>query len=151
RKSRPAFLAAIRRRFELKPSELAVIKRAGFAVPARLEMRSYAHGYHEIFQSQLPVYITADSIFHAIFASHQTVVERLEERRLSPMLAQALAQMHCALAAAAADYPGEVVRDLDLYLLVARTLIAHPDADAKPPRSALADAAIEREAGELIA
>ena len=109
-----------------------MINRVGFAVPARLEVPSYAHGYHEIFQSQLPVYITADSIFHAIFASHQTVVERLEGLRLSPMLSQALDEMHCALVAAAPDYPPEVVRDLDLYLLVARRLIAEPDADGRP-------------------
>jgi hypothetical protein len=146
-KSRPQFLEAIVRRFELQPAELAVINRAGFAVPARLEVRSYTHGYHEIFQSQLPVYITADSIFHAIFASHETVVERLEGLRLSPMLSQALDEMHCALVAAAPNYPPEVVRDLDLYLLVARRLIA----DADPPHSAFADATVEREAGELVA
>ena len=146
--ARPQFLEAILRRFELQPAELAVIKRAGFAVPARLEVRSYTHGYHEIFQSQLPVYITVDSIFHAIFASHQTVVERLEGLRLSPMLAQALDEMHCALVAAAPDYPQEVARDLDLYLLVARRLIA--DAEA-PPQSAFADATVEREASALVA
>jgi hypothetical protein len=151
-KSRPQFLDAIVRRFELQPAELAVIHRAGFAVPARLEVKSYAHGYHEIFQSQLPVYITADSIFHAIFASHQTVVERLERLRLAPMLAQALDQMHSALVAAAPDYPPEVGRDLDLYLLVARRLIAdgqEPNNDE--PKSAFADATVEREAGELVA
>src|SRR5579883_1604065 len=37
RKSKPEFLDAIRRRFELQPAELAMIGRAGFAVPARLE------------------------------------------------------------------------------------------------------------------
>jgi hypothetical protein len=147
RKAKPQFLDLIGRRFELQPAELAVINRAGFAVPARLEMRSYAYGYHEIFQSQLPVYITADSIFHAIFASHQTIVERLETVRLSPLLSQALDDMHCALVTAAADYSPEVVRDLDLYLLVARRLLA--DGDPRP-QSAFADAAVEREAGELV-
>jgi Protein of unknown function (DUF3160) len=146
-KSKPRFLDEIRRRFDLQPAELATINRAGFVVPARLEARSYAHAYHEIFQSQLPVYITADSIFHAIFASHQTVVERLEEHRLSPMLSQALEQMHCALVTAVADYPSQVVRDLDLYLLVARRLIA----DSDRLDSAFADAAVEREADELVA
>src|SRR5262249_36133132 len=95
---------------------------------------------------QLPVYITADSIFHAVFASHQTVVERLERLRLSPMLAQALDQMHCALVAAAPDYPRKVVRDLDLYLLVARRLIGNGD----EPQSVFADATVEAEAGELV-
>lgn len=147
RKSKPQFLDLIGRRFELQPAELAVINRAGVAVPARLEVASFTYGYHEIFQSQLPVYITADSIFHAIFASHQTIVERLETARLSPMLSQAFDDMHCALAVAAGDYPPEIGRDLDLYLLVARRLLA---ADGEQPRSAFADAAVEREAGELV-
>jgi hypothetical protein len=147
RKLKRQFLDAIRRRFELQASELTMIDRAGFVVPARLEVPTYTHGYHEIFQSQLPVYITADSIFHAIFASHDAAVERLERARLSPMLAQALNDMHCALVAAASAYPPEVVRDLDLYLLVARRLIA----DADHPRSAFADQAVEHEAGELAA
>jgi hypothetical protein len=146
-KSRPQFLDTIARRFELAPAELAVLNRAGVAVPARLETRGYSHAYHEIFQSQLPVYITADSIFHAIFASHETMVERLERLRLSPMLAQALDDMHCALVTAATDYPPEVARDLDLYLLVARRLIAGSD---PLPQSAFADAAVEREASELV-
>jgi hypothetical protein len=147
RRSSPQFLAAITRRFALRPADLAVIRRAGFAVPARLEVASYTYGYHEIFQSQLPVYITADSIFHAIFASHQSVVARLESRRLSPMLSQALDDMHCALAAAAPAYPADVVRDLDLYLLVARRLLA----DEATPRSAFADQGVEREADALVA
>ena len=146
-KSRPRFLDAIQRRFELRPAELAMIDRAGFAVSARLEVPTYAHGYHEIFQSQLPVYVTADSIFHAIFASHDSVVARLERDSLAPMLARALDDMHCALVGAAGEYPPAVARDVDLYLLVARRLIA----DGDPPRSAFADPEVEREAGELVA
>ena len=150
RKSQPQFLKSIIGRFDLQPAELAVLNRTGVVVPARLEARSYSHGYHEIFQSQLPVYITADSIFHAVFASHQTITERLENLRLSPMLSQALDDMHGALVAAAPDYPPDVARDLDLYLLVARRLIADPYAEGAPPRSAFGDAAVEREAGELV-
>src|SRR5262245_20329891 len=45
-KSRPQFLEAITRRFALQPAELAVINRAGLAVPARLEVASYTRAYH---------------------------------------------------------------------------------------------------------
>lgn len=150
RKTKPRFLDLIRRRFELQPSELAVLGRIGFAVPARLEMPSYAHAYHEVFQSQLPVYVTADSIFHAVFASHDAVVERLERMRLAPLLAGALQDMHCGLpaAAAAAAYPPEIARDLDLYLLVGRRLIGDPE--VRVP-SAFGDGAVEREADALVA
>jgi hypothetical protein len=146
--SRPQFLDLVRRRFDLQPAEIGTLDRIGFVVPARLAMPSFAYAYHDIFQSQLPVYVTADSIFHAIFASHDAVVAALERSRLRPMLAQALDDMHCALKAAASAYPPEVARDLDLYLLVARRLIA--DA-GQNPRSAFADPAVEREADELVA
>ena len=145
-KTRPQFLDAIAIRFELRAPEVAAISNYGFAVAARLEVPSYTYGYHEIFQSQLPVYITADSIFHAIFASHDAVIEALERNRLAPMLEQAFNEMHCALGAASAEFPRETSRDLDLYLLVGRRLSGDPNV-----HSAFGDASVEREATAIIA
>ncbi|HWO17214.1 MAG TPA: DUF3160 domain-containing protein [Kofleriaceae bacterium] len=145
RTSRPQRMDLVQRRFELARPELDAINKQGFAVLGRLELPTYSHGYHEIFQSQLPVYITADSIFHAIFASHDSIVEQLEESRLSLLLRDALDQLHCALPAAAAAYPPEVARDLDLYLTVARTL-----AGGEPIGSKLGDPAIDRDAAALV-
>ncbi|MEO7735274.1 MAG: DUF3160 domain-containing protein [Kofleriaceae bacterium] len=145
-KTPPARLALITQRFELAPPELERLRQTGVVVPARLALPSYAYGYHEIFQSQLPVYITADSLFHAVFASHDATVEDLEKSSLAPALADALARMHCALPAAAADYPADTVRDLDLYLTVARNLAADV-----PVVSLLGDTAVDREAAALLA
>lgn len=142
----PKFLDLVQRRFELHGDELASIKKNGFAVLGRLEVPSYTFGYHEIFQSQLPVYITADSIFQAIFASHDTIVEQLESSRLSPELEQTFSDLSCGLGAAAADYPADTARDLDLYTLVGRKLLA-----GNPMHSAFNDAAIEHDADELVA
>src|SRR5262245_16629893 len=105
----PERLDVIRRRFELDTPELAQLGKTGVVVPARLEQPSYAYAYHEIFQSQLPVYITADSLFHAIFASHDALVARLESESIAPALEQALDRMHCALPAASADYPADTI------------------------------------------
>ncbi|HEX7838827.1 MAG TPA: DUF3160 domain-containing protein [Kofleriaceae bacterium] len=145
-KAAPARLELIRRRFELAPDELAQLTRTGALVPARLDQPGYAYAYHEIFQSQLPVYITADSLFHAIFASHDAIVEKLETASLAPALAGAFDQMHCALSAAAADYPTGTARDLDLYLTVARSLLG-----VTPVRSILGDPSVDAEAEGLVA
>jgi Protein of unknown function (DUF3160) len=145
-KTPPERLELVRRRFELAPTELERLNKTGVVVPARLELPSYAYGYHEIFQSQLPVYITADSLFHAIFASHDSIVERLEAESIAPALASALDRMHCALPAASADYPAETMHDLDLYLTVARSLAGQDAA-----RSIRGDASVDREAADLIA
>ncbi len=144
-KTAPARLDTIQRRFELDAAELRRLRETGVVVPARLEQPSYAYGYHEIFQSQLPVYITADSLFHAVFASHDAIVEQLETTSIAPALGDALARMHCALPAAAATYPADTVRDLDLYLTVARRLTT-----ASEVASILGDASVDREAAALI-
>lgn len=144
-KGRVERMDLVQRRFELSRTELDAIGTQGFAVLGRLELPTYTHGYHEIFQSQLPVFITADSIFHAIFASHDTIVAELEERRLALILEDALSQMHCALPAAAAAYPPDVARDLDLYLAVARGL-----ATGTPIASKLGDAGVTDATEALI-
>ena len=144
-KTRPERLDLIRRRFELAPDELAQLSRTGVVVPARLTQPGYAYAYHEIFQSQLPVYITADSVFHAIFASHDAIVEKLERASLAPALGEALDRMHCALAAATA-YPADTVRDLDLYLTVARSLASRGEV-----HSMRGDAAVDAAASDLVA
>jgi Protein of unknown function (DUF3160) len=145
-KTTPARLALITQRFELAPPELERLRQTGVVVPARLALPSYAYGYHEIFQSQLPVYITADSLFHAVFASHDATIEALEKASIAPALTDALARMHCALPAAAADYPAETTRDLDLYLTVARSLAADV-----PVVSLVGDTSVDRDAAALIA
>jgi hypothetical protein len=147
-RAKPKLLDLIARRFELRSDELALVQKQGVAVPARLEMPSYTNAYHEIFQSQLPVYITADSIFHAIFASHDAVVAALENEQLEPLLSQALDDMHCALAAAAASYRPETARDLDFYLLVGRQLLS---ATPEQIHSAFGDPSVEREARDIVA
>lgn len=144
-KTDPRYLDLVVRRFALQPDELARMRATGVAVPSRLEMPSYVWAYHEIFQSELPVYITADSIFHAVFASHDSVVSELEEGDLKPMLEAALDDMHCALAAAAKDYPPEVARDLDLYLTVARGLLVEYG-DAPSPKLGFAGVSDEAKA-----
>jgi hypothetical protein len=144
-KAKLSYTDIIARRFALTKPELAALEKNRVVVPARLEMPSYVHAYHEVFQSQLPVYITADSIFHAVFASHDDIVGELETSQLMPLLAGALDKMHCALAGAVAAYPHDVARDVDLYLTVARSL-ANGDAAGK-----LGDATLERDVLALLA
>ncbi|HEY0192275.1 MAG TPA: DUF3160 domain-containing protein [Kofleriaceae bacterium] len=142
---RPARLDLIQRRFELSAAELAQLDQRSVVVPARLEQPSYAYAYHEIFQSQLPVYISADSIFHAMFASHDSMLAQLETDTLAPTLAGALDRMHCALVAASADYGPDTARDLDVYLTVARDLTSD-----QRVHSIRGDATVDAEAGRLV-
>ena len=119
----PKYMDVVDRRLHLSPPERALLFKNGFVVPARLEQESYGWAMHDIFQSQLPLYVSMDSLFHAIFAANDSLILKVEQERLAPVLKDALVSMRCALPAAAVDYPREVAEDLDLYLAVAYSLL----------------------------
>jgi hypothetical protein len=107
------------------------LARDGMVVPARLQYADYSSAYYDIHRGQLPIFVTADSILHAIYASHDHLLASLERELLVDKLDAALGRMHCMLAAAAKDYPPDVAEDLDLYLTVARSLLARSEVPAE--------------------
>ncbi len=123
RMKKPAYFDLVTKRFALSKSELAALARDGFVVPARLPADSYAMSYHEIYQSELPLFVSIDSILNAIYLSNDSLLQTLEVSRLRGLVDKVLTTAHCALPKFAADYPGETAHDLDLYLTVARTLL----------------------------
>ncbi len=101
---------------------LAALRRNGFAVLDRENFHSPYEALREIYRRELPLYVTSDAILHAVFRSHEAIVETLEAP-LAARLANALANAQAALPAASARWPSEVGRDVDLYLTVARSLL----------------------------
>ncbi len=113
-------------------------------VPARLTFGTYAWAFHEVYQSQLPLYVSADAILHAVYVTHDRLVADAESQRLAPALTEALDAMHAALPAASAAYPASAARDLDLYLTVARSLLRGAPVPASAEVRAEADALVQR-------
>jgi hypothetical protein len=140
-----ARLPLITRRYGLDDGEQRRLQRDGLVAAARLKQPSYAWAYHDIYQSQLPIYITLDSIFHAVFAAHDSLLAQIERHELEPRLSALLTALHCQLATGARGLPPDTARDLDVYLVVARSLLGHR------VTSALGDATVDRDAGALVA
>ncbi|MGC4120820.1 MAG: DUF3160 domain-containing protein [Myxococcales bacterium] len=114
----------VSRRFSLTEKEKAAVRESGFAVLERLDLGTYALAYHEIYQSQLPIYVSADSLLHAVFRSHEVFVAELERDTLWPALAKVVAAMATELPAAAKSWPAETARDAAVYLAVAQELLS---------------------------
>src|SRR5262249_19062696 len=114
----------VRAGLSLTADEVARLGKDGFVVPARLAYADYTSAYSDIHRGQLPVFVSADSILHAIYVSHDLLVAKFETDVLDMRLDHALGDMHCALAAAATRYPAAVADDVDIYLAVARSLLA---------------------------
>lgn len=123
-KQRPERLDIVDRRLALTKRERALLGKSGFVVLERKTYSTYAWALHDVYQSELPVYISADAILHAVYSSNDHLLAQIESDLLVPLLGRTLATMHCALADAVPAYPGDVARDLDLYLTVARSLLS---------------------------
>jgi hypothetical protein len=145
RKTRPKFTSLVEQRLAVQPGEKELLEANGFFVAPRLTFDSYALAFHEIYQSQLPIYVSVDAVLHAIYAGNDSLIAELEDKQLAPALASVIDQLACALPAAAPDYPQDTARDLDLYLAVARALLR---GDA--PASMFGDPAVEDEANKLV-
>ena len=60
--------------FRLSPQELTVFKRNGFVVSERLRTYSFAEGYYRVWNDDLPVFITTDSLLQAWHRSYDAML-----------------------------------------------------------------------------
>ncbi|MFI5298233.1 MAG: DUF3160 domain-containing protein, partial [Polyangiales bacterium] len=120
----PKRLDEVSKRLALSPDERAHLMKDGFVVPARFADGDYVLALHEIYQSELPLYVSADAILHAVYASNDKLIAKIESGSLSPKLWTFLESLHCALADQYSTLPKDVARDLDVYISVARSLLA---------------------------
>lgn len=114
-------------RYGLTAGERALLNQNGFVVLGRLSRPSYAHAYHDIFQSQLPVYITMDSLFHVVFKAHEALMVHVEKDLLAPRVKHVVDALRRSLDKTALVLPAETKHDLALYLGVASSLLSAKD------------------------
>ncbi len=112
----------------LNSSELAIFEPNGFVVSERMGFPSFGQAYYGLFNSELPVFITADSILHAWHRSYQSMLQGLEEGQLSGLLGQLLTNMAVQLPQVWQQYGhgplSNSILDADYFLTVARSLWA---------------------------
>jgi hypothetical protein len=120
----PTNLDLVERRFGLTAEERTHLMKDGIVVPSRLSYSSYAPALHDVYRSQLPVYVSLDAVMHAVYRSNDTFIASLESNDVEPRLNKALDAMHAALTKEAPRYPADTARDIDLYLTVARSLLS---------------------------
>ncbi|HEY4223177.1 MAG TPA: DUF3160 domain-containing protein, partial [Myxococcota bacterium] len=124
RKTAPKFLDDIARRYALDGDERARIERDGFTVLAKVDYDSYGDAFHDVYRSELPLYIGVDPLLAALFLENDRALGDIERARLAPLYASTLSAMHAALPALAHELPADVAHDVDLWLAVARSLTA---------------------------
>jgi len=143
-KAPPKFMDAVTNRYLITRAERDLINRQGFAVAERLPVEHYAGAFHDLYQSDMPIYVTADAILHAVFVSHDEVLEATERKILRPWITALVDALHSGLGATMDRYPEPVAHDLDVYLTVASRLIHNDNTPTLLPDDDTAASLVER-------
>jgi hypothetical protein len=111
---------------EASPAALTEAQRAalganGFVILGDREFPTFTYAYQTIYMADLPVYVSADSILDAVHRSYDDMLADFERALLVPELENLLDTLSTKLAAQPAS---QTRADLDLYLTVARSLLA---------------------------
>ncbi|MGH7601367.1 MAG: DUF3160 domain-containing protein, partial [bacterium] len=123
-----AYLDSINRVYQLTADELALLQEHGFVVSERLSRLSFGQAYLEIYQNDLPVFISTDALLHALHKSYDAILQDTELGVLIPRLKDLLLSLHNAWPALANTYAGKpemqaMLNDVDVYLNVALRLL----------------------------
>jgi hypothetical protein len=109
---------------KLEPAELALLGQRGFVLSARQAFPTFFYGYKAIYADDLPVFISADSILYAVHRSYGAILKEVEGAHLIAALDALLRGMHESLRTGGGGFAPAVRADVDLYLTVARRLLA---------------------------
>jgi hypothetical protein len=113
--------------FRLNLEETALLRQNGFVVTQRLGARSFGDLYYHLFNNDMPVFVTCDSVLHAWHRSYDALLKQVEEVALMSALDDILTGMTRQLSAAQQSYAAgilaESLRDVDFYLAVALSLL----------------------------
>ncbi len=114
--------------FQPDPVERAMLMTNGFVVSERMGSVTFGDAYYRIFQADLPVFITTDSILHAWHRSYDSMLSEIEELSLATLLERVLTNMSAQLPQTWQQYGAgplrESILDADFFLTVARSLWA---------------------------
>jgi hypothetical protein len=116
----------VQSRLRLTDAELALFRRNGFVIIDQNRRLTFAAIYHEIYNGDMPVLVTTDSVLHALHASYDKILDQLESSLFKPAIENTMRDAHEGLVRRAAAEPSLSThwRDIDLYLTVARNLLA---------------------------
>ena len=113
--------------FNLTQKEETRLRATGFVVTDTRSASNYVNAYHMLYQAELPLFISLDSIYHALYASHAEVLKDIERTLVLPALKGALKTMLTRLQDTRKIYPAKIADHAELYLSVALHLLGEED------------------------
>jgi hypothetical protein len=125
------YFDSISAKYGLTGAEISAIQQNGFMVSERLSRAAFGQALIEIYQNDLPVFISTDAILHALHMSYDRILNDIEIDVIIDSLKSLLTRMHSNIYALNAKYSSnsqmiQMLEDVDVYTTVAGELLNLP-------------------------
>ncbi len=113
--------------FQFTADEQALLRNNFFMVSERLETMDWSYAFIDLYSSDLPLFLSSDFILSTLHNSYDAILQTIELQYLEPNLKELLGSMYGDVPSLAVKYGSdhrfdEVLKDVDLYISVARSL-----------------------------
>ncbi len=131
-----SYLDSVMLKYKLTDPEISLLANNQFVVTERNSHQSFGFALYDVYNNDLPVFISTDAVLQSLHASYDRILQHLEIDILEPNLSKALDALDAAMPTLIERYGGNpkmiaALDDADLYVTMARSLLA----DQKlPPR-----------------
>ena len=118
------YIDSIEIKFGLTSDEQQLLQKNGFVVTERLSKTSFPSAFCDIYNKDLPAFISSDAILHAFHCSYDDILKNIELNYLIDNLKNLLQNLQSSIPAFANRYQvtgdfDQYIRDVDIYLTVA--------------------------------
>ena len=115
-------------KYNLTDYEKTLLNKHGFVVTERLQSGGFGIQFLDIWEKDLPVFISTDAILHAFHLFYDKMLMQVESGVLIDRVTDLLLQMHTSLPDLDAKYSAneamdQMLKDVDIYLTVAILLL----------------------------
>jgi hypothetical protein len=115
-------------KYNLTDYEKTLIEKNGFMVSERLSANTFGHAFFDIFQKDMPVFVSTDAILHAFHRSYDRILRDVEISFLLPNLEVIINNMKNKLPDLAAKYSSSaemerMLKDVDVYITIPLKLL----------------------------
>jgi Protein of unknown function (DUF3160)/FlgD Ig-like domain len=122
------YFSSIDSMYNLTEYEKSLIQDHSFMVSERLKKISFGEAYLEIFNSDLPVFVSTDAVLHAFHVSYDRILQDMEIGLLQPKLIELLNGLRASMLQLDNKYssvPGmtTMLRDVDVYITIPLILL----------------------------
>lgn len=124
----PLYLDSIDIKYNLTRDEKTLLDKHGFVVTERLSKNSFGQQLTDIYNKDLPVFISTDAILHAFHSSYDNILKDIELGILIGRIKTLITDMHSELSLLDAAYSDnenmkQMLMDVDVYLTVPGKLL----------------------------